>query len=230
MMLALLVTSNAFSTKLGTSRLRSTAKMSIEIPKKDSRLSFDLGKIAFSLLPLSPESVGRRKTILTEVVKDQIWTLDQIQGIINVNVPVRSTIIKLKDGLFVNNPVAPTKECIDMVKEIEKKQGMKVKYITLASLALEHKGTSGAFSSYFPSAAVYVQPVSVFACDRCYEGYLLTQMISRASLMNGRVNMHFPSTCLLFSSTPSEKPSNRFLRTVQMLLGVRRLTMPSWDR
>jgi hypothetical protein len=82
-----------------------------------------------------------------------------VQGIINVNVPVRSTIIKLKDGgLFVNNPVAPTKECIQMVRDIEKIHG-KVKYITLASLALEHKGTSGAFSANFPGAKVYVQPV-----------------------------------------------------------------------
>ena len=48
-------------------------------------LQYGLGKFAFSLLPLSPESIGRRKTIFKEVVKDQIWTLDQIQGIINVN-------------------------------------------------------------------------------------------------------------------------------------------------
>lgn len=49
------------------------------------KLVFGLGKLAFSLLPLTPESVGRRKTIFTEVVKDSVWTLDQIQGIINVN-------------------------------------------------------------------------------------------------------------------------------------------------
>ena len=49
------------------------------------KLQFGLGKIAFSLVPLSPESVGRRKTLLTEVVKDSVWTLDQIQGVINVN-------------------------------------------------------------------------------------------------------------------------------------------------
>ena len=52
---------------------------------KDAATQFSLGKIAFSLVPLSPESVGRRKTILTEVVPDKIWTLDQLQGVINVN-------------------------------------------------------------------------------------------------------------------------------------------------
>ena len=71
---------------------------SIEIPKYDKNLDFGLGKIAFSGLALSPESSGRRKTILTEVVKDEVWTLEQVQGIINVNVPVRSTIIRLSSG------------------------------------------------------------------------------------------------------------------------------------
>lgn len=46
---------------------------------------FELGRFAFSLVPLSPESVGRRKTIMEEVVKGKIWTFDQLQGVINVN-------------------------------------------------------------------------------------------------------------------------------------------------
>jgi hypothetical protein len=130
-------------------------------PKKDKRLIFGVGKLAFSGLPLSPESVGRRKTILTEVVKDTIWTLDQVQGIINVNVPVRSTIVKLSakagGGLFVNNPVAPTPECIDYVREIEAKHGP-VRVICLSTLAIEHKGTCGPFSAYFPESEVLLQP------------------------------------------------------------------------
>ena len=130
----------------------------IKVPAKDPKLTWDLGKFAFSLLPLSPEAVGRRKTIFTEVVKDTIWTLDQVQGIININVPVRSTVIRLKSGgLFVNNPVASTREALEFIKGLEKVHGP-VKYITLASLALEHKGTSGSFCSYFPSATVYIQP------------------------------------------------------------------------
>ncbi len=130
-------------------------------PKTDKRLIFGVGKLAFSGLPLSPESVGRRKTILTEVVKDTIWTLDQVQGIINVNVPVRSTIVKLSakagGGLFVNNPVAPTPECIDYVREIEANHGP-VRVICLSTLAIEHKGTCGPFSAYFPESEVLLQP------------------------------------------------------------------------
>ena len=141
-----------------TTKSKQSIDKPIVVPKSDNNLKFDLGKLAFSLIPLTPESQGRRKTILTEVVKDTIWTLDQLQGVINVNVPVRCTVIKLKSGgLFVNNPVAPTKECISYVKELEKRFGP-VKYITLSSLAIEHKGTAGIFSSYFPSSQVYYQP------------------------------------------------------------------------
>lgn len=52
------------------------------VPKNDNKLKFGLGSIAFSLLPLTPESVGRRKTLMTEVIKDKIYTLDQVQGYI----------------------------------------------------------------------------------------------------------------------------------------------------
>ena len=137
---------------------RRTNAASITIPDRDPRLEFNLGKIAFSLLPFSPESMGRRKTILTEIVANQVWTLDQLQGVINVNVPVRSTIIKLESGgLWINNPVAPTRECVSIVRELEKSHG-KVKHIILSTLGVEHKGTVGVFSTYFPSAEIWIQP------------------------------------------------------------------------
>jgi len=63
--------------------------------------------------------VGRRKALLTEVVPGSMHTLGQCQGIINVDVPVRATVIKLKDGLFVQNPVAPTREAVRVVKQLE---------------------------------------------------------------------------------------------------------------
>eukprot|EP01041_Mallomonas_annulata_P011182 gene11182-23362_t len=139
-------------------RRQALNNVGIRKPEFDESLTFGLGNIAFSLLPLSPESTGRRKTIFTEIVKDKMWTLDQIQGIINVNVPVRSTIIKLEGGgLWINNPVGPTKECITIVRELEAKHG-KVKYILLSTLGVEHKGTASVFSTYFPEASIWLQP------------------------------------------------------------------------
>ncbi|KAJ1423085.1 hypothetical protein B484DRAFT_331915 [Ochromonadaceae sp. CCMP2298] len=84
--------------------------------------------------------------------------MDQIQGIISVNVPVRSTIVKLKGGgLWVYNPVAPTIECIEVVRGLEALHGP-VQHIILGTLGLEHKALAGPFSRYFPNATVWLQP------------------------------------------------------------------------
>lgn len=109
----------------------------ISIPVQNDDYKWDLGKVAFSLFPLAPGD--RRRTLIEEIVKDKIWTLDQVQGIINVNVAVRAVIIKLNGGgLFIYNPVAPTGECIKLVRELEEKHG-KVQHVVLGSLGLEHK-------------------------------------------------------------------------------------------
>lgn len=129
----------------------------VSIPISNSSLYYwNLNKVAFSLLPLAPGA--RRKTVVEEIVKDEIWTLDQIQGVVNVNVPVRSTIVKLsKGGLFIYNPVAPTLECLNFVRELEKSFGP-VKYIVLGSLGLEHKALAASFCQYFKGADVWIQP------------------------------------------------------------------------
>lgn len=125
------------------------------MPESDKRYYWDLSKVAFSLLPLYPGS--RRKTAFAEVVPGQIWTLDQLQGIISVNVPVRAVVVRLKKGgLLVYNPIGPTAEAIDYIKSLVQKYGA-VKYILLATVGLEHKGFLGPFSRYFPLAEVWVQ-------------------------------------------------------------------------
>ena len=143
--------------KLSASTTSNTkSQRPISRPKSDRKYFWELNRVAFSLLPLAPGP--RRKTIIEEIVKNEIWTLDQIQGIVNVNVPVRSTVVKLKDGgLFVHNPVAPTLECIEMMRTLENQHGP-VKIIVLATLGLEHKALAGPFSQYFPEAEIYLQP------------------------------------------------------------------------
>lgn len=72
--------------------------------------------------------------------------------------PVRSTVLKLNaGGLFVCNPVAPTNECIQLLRDLEAQHG-KIKFIVLSSLGIEHKGTTGAFATYFPEAQIFIQP------------------------------------------------------------------------
>ncbi|HIK06549.1 MAG TPA: DUF4336 domain-containing protein [Trichormus sp. M33_DOE_039] len=108
-------------------------------------------------LPLYP--YGKRRTLRHEIIKDTIWTFDQMQGIFYVIVPIRMTVVKLdKGGLLVYAPVAPTRECISLVNELVAEHG-DVKYIILPTISgLEHKVFVGPFARCFPQAQVFVAP------------------------------------------------------------------------
>ncbi|MBT9317156.1 DUF4336 domain-containing protein [Leptothoe spongobia] len=106
------------------------------------------------LLPLYP--YGQRRTLRREVITNQVWTFDQMQGILYVVVPIRMTVIRLAaGGLLVYAPIAPTPECIRLVNELEALHG-EVKYIILPTVTgLEHKVFVGPFARKFPAAQVY---------------------------------------------------------------------------
>lgn len=108
-------------------------------------------------VPLYP--YGVRRTLRQEVVKETIWTFDQLQGILYVVVPIRMTVVKLEaGGLLVYAPVAPTSECIRLLKELVAVHG-DVKYIILPTISgLEHKVFVGPFARRFPTAQVFVAP------------------------------------------------------------------------
>ncbi len=108
-------------------------------------------------VPLYP--YGKRRTLRTEVVKDTLWTFEQIQGIFYVVVPIRMTIVKLEEGgLLVYAPIAPTRECLRLVNEIAAAHG-EVKYIILPTVSgIEHKVFVGPFAQSFPKAQVFVAP------------------------------------------------------------------------
>lgn len=111
----------------------------------------------WAAVPLYP--YGRRRTVRQEIVKDTIWTFDQLHGILYTIVPIRMTIVKLfAGGLLVYAPVAPTTECVRLVNELVAKHG-EVKYILLpTSSGLEHKVFVGPFARRFPQAQVFVAP------------------------------------------------------------------------
>lgn len=109
------------------------------------------------ILPLYP--YGQRRTLRREMVKDTIWTFDQLQGIFYVTVPIRMTVVRmLGGGLFVYAPIAPTQECLRLVNELVEKYG-EVRYIILPTISgLEHKVYVGPFARKFPTAEVFVTP------------------------------------------------------------------------
>lgn len=105
--------------------------------------------------PLGPYL--ERKTIRYEILKNRIWTFEQPQslGFSSVCINIRMTVIKLASGgLWIHAPIAPTKECIRLVKELD----APVEYIILPTFAYEHKIFVGPFSRKFPEAQVYVAP------------------------------------------------------------------------
>lgn len=111
----------------------------------------------WGILPVG--TYRKKKTIIEEIIPGQIWTLDQKFGILDVQVPLRTTIIRMKNGgLFVYNPVAATQECLGFVRDIERNTGEKVKHIVVGSVALEHKVYAGVFAQKFPNAIVWLQP------------------------------------------------------------------------
>ena len=111
----------------------------------------------WGILPVGPYKTKR--TIRETIVPNQLWTLDQKFGILNVQVPVRMTILKLSNGggLLVYNPLAATKECLSLVNEIVQQHGP-IKHIVVGSVALEHKVYAGVFAQKFPQAQVWLTP------------------------------------------------------------------------
>ncbi len=108
-------------------------------------------------VPIYPYS--QRRTIRTEVVKNAVWTFEQLQGIFYVVTPIRMTVVKLDaGGLLVYAPVAPTVECLRLLDEIVSVHGT-VQYIVLPTASgLEHKVFVPPFARKFPHAQIYIAP------------------------------------------------------------------------
>ncbi|MGC1307347.1 MAG: DUF4336 domain-containing protein [Phormidesmis sp.] len=109
------------------------------------------------IVPIYP--YGQRRTLKREIIPGKLWLFEQVQGIFYVVVPIRMTVIKLAaGGLFVFSPVAPTAECVRMVRELEAEHG-EVKYVILPTVTgVEHKYFAGPFAQRFKRSQVYVAP------------------------------------------------------------------------
>jgi len=107
-------------------------------------------------LPLQPGE--RRVTKRYEVVENQVYSFEQCIGTLDVIVNIRMTVVVLSGGgLFVHAPVAPTEECLRLMRELEEIHG-EVKCIVLPTTAVEHKINLGPFARKYPKADVYVAP------------------------------------------------------------------------
>ncbi|GAA0170481.1 hypothetical protein LIER_24729 [Lithospermum erythrorhizon] len=157
---------NSISLQLKT-KLKSKNKSQVSLVVAASGSATSIGEsndngrgrfyINFTGFPFPLGPFLNRRTIRTQIVKDSIWSFEQEQalGFSSVSTNIRMTVIKLKSGgLWVHAPIAPTKECIELVKELD----APVEYIVLPTFAYEHKIFVGPFSRKFPQAQVWVAP------------------------------------------------------------------------
>jgi hypothetical protein len=107
-------------------------------------------------LPLYP--YGRRRTLIRGLIPDRVWSFEQLQGIWYVAVPIRMTVLKVGQGLLLYAPVAPTREVLAGLRELEERHGPVHTIIHPTASGLEHKLPVPAMARAFPAATVWVSP------------------------------------------------------------------------
>lgn len=124
------------------------------VGSEDSKQKDDTYWPLWPALPIFPFS--QRKTLVRQVTEG-VYTFDQLIGIYYVHVPIRMTVVAMKEsrGLLVYAPVAATKDCLNQLQPLIDKYGP-IRYIILPSVAVEHKVLAGPFARKFPEAEFYV--------------------------------------------------------------------------
>ncbi len=108
------------------------------------------------LLPLYP--YGRKRTIFRELVPNQIWSFEQLQGIYYVAVPVRLLVVRVKNKLMIINPLPPTEELLADIDILVKKIGPVTTIVLPTASGLEHKIALPALARAFPDSKIWVCP------------------------------------------------------------------------
>jgi hypothetical protein len=108
------------------------------------------------LLPLYP--YGRRPTLVRELLPDQLWSFEQLHGVWYVAVPIRMTVLRVREGLVLYAPVAPTGEVLAALREMERIHGPVCTIVLPTASGLEHKLPVPAMARAFPAAEVWVTP------------------------------------------------------------------------
>ncbi len=108
------------------------------------------------LLPLYP--YGRRRTLVRTLIPGQVWSFEQLQGIFYVAVPIRMTVLRLREGLLLYAPLPPTEELLGELRTLERLHGAVRTIVLPTSSGLEHKLPVPAMARAFPEAEVWVSP------------------------------------------------------------------------
>ena len=135
---------------MGKSNFSDKSFSPLEIKAKDQNWPW------WPLLPLYPYS--RKRTVFKELITGLVWSLEQLQGLYYVAVPVRMTVVKINGGLMVYNPLPPTKELLEKLSSLISNHGP-IKSIVLATASgLEHKISMPSIARCFPDAELWLCP------------------------------------------------------------------------
>mmetsp|Transcript_51972 Transcript_51972/g.116596 ORF Transcript_51972/g.116596 Transcript_51972/m.116596 type:complete len:459 (-) Transcript_51972:205-1581(-) len=137
-----------------TSRTQAAGSPGPELspPSVPQGLRWDL----WPALPIAPYE--RRRTFLVEYIPGELWGLEQKIGLLYVHVPIRMTVLRLESGgLLVYGAVAPTDECMSLLRELEAKHGA-VRFLVLPTVAVEHKTFAGPLAQRLTDAEVWIAP------------------------------------------------------------------------
>ena len=108
------------------------------------------------LLPLYP--YGRKRTLVRELIPDQLWSFEQLQGVFYVAVPIRMTVVRVRGGLMLYAPVAPTVEVRQALRSLEERFGAVQTIVLPTASGLEHKLPVPPMARAFPEAEVWITP------------------------------------------------------------------------
>ena len=108
------------------------------------------------LLPLYP--YGKKHTLFRELIVNQVWSFEQLQGLYYVAVPIRLTVVKVNGGLMLVNPLPPTKELLKDLSSLQNKYGPVLTIVLPTASGLEHKISLPAMARAFPKADLWVCP------------------------------------------------------------------------
>ena len=108
------------------------------------------------LLPLYP--YGRKHTLFRELIPNQVWSFEQLQGLYYVAVPIRLTVVKVDGGLMLVNPLPPTGELLRDLYLLQEEHGPVLTIVLPTASGLEHKISLPALSRAFPKANLWICP------------------------------------------------------------------------
>ena len=108
------------------------------------------------LLPLYP--YGRRRTLVRELIPDRLWSFEQLHGVWYVAVPIRMSVLRLREGLLLYAPIAPTGDVLNGLRALEERHGPVRTIVLPTASGLEHKVPVPAMARAFPGAQVWVTP------------------------------------------------------------------------